>query len=113
MSVTPTENGQATTDPLVKSSLKKTIPQAKTGEPKSYTSETEALVPDKDDSPAAVESLVAKILSAYKHCLICEEDLDEKQMRRHRSRCKRCDKKLLKVWYGTHEDFFACFAGQI
>jgi len=54
-----------------------------------------------------------EIVTEFKRCLTCKNELEVKQMRKGQIRCKKCQREYGKVWPESSNDFYDMFKGQI
>ena len=60
-----------------------------------------------------LEAFKREILKLYNKCLTCDREIDLKQIKTRKTRCKRCTRDYERCWFKTRAGFLKIFEGQM
>lgn len=59
-----------------------------------------------------LKRFTAIMQAEYRACLTCERSLEEKELKKGLTRCRKCQRELSKVWPTDEKEFYGIFDGQ-
>lgn len=59
-----------------------------------------------------LKRFTALMQAEIRACLTCERSLQEKELKKRQTRCRKCHREFSKVWPTDESEFYGIFDGQ-